>query len=234
MKPTTAMARDRSLLLHRVRSWFSEAAQVTHYATEVRKGVTRAEQHFLRSIPEDSLVCDIGCGAGRIFQALWQRHIRIVGTDISLPLLRHAQTRASADQSLAVVLTDPLRLPFAPSTFDGIVHSKVIGYFPHSETRSSHLHALAALLRPAGILLLSSYVVPEEALAETATAVARKEFPLLEPGDVLPENRGYVHWFTRQDLEELLLSSPLHLEVFEDDRQYGGAGFLMFAVLRKA
>ncbi len=228
------MVRDRSLLLHRVRSWFSEETQVTQYVTEARKGVTRAEQHFFRYLPDDSLICDIGCGAGRTFHVLWQRHMRIVGIDISLPLLRHAQAQASAHQSLALVLTDPLHLPFAPSTFDGIVHNKVIAYFPHSETRSSHLRALATLLRPAGVLLLSSYVVPEEALIETAIAADRKEFPSLEPGDVLPENRGYVHWFTRQELEALLLASPLRLDVFEDDRQYGGAGFLVFAILRKA
>src|SRR5262245_42800562 len=109
------MARDEpTRLINTVRHWFDQADQVAHYTQAVASGLTRLEEALLESVMPKDGVLDCGCGAGRVAVALAQRGCRVVGVDISRPLLVAARTIARAiSPTPAYVQVGAQRLPFA-------------------------------------------------------------------------------------------------------------------------
>lgn len=67
------------------------------------------------------LLLDAGAGTGRFSAPLAKAHPgRIVGVDVSLPMMGHARAKASA-QMLPLVQADLQRLPFRAHSFQGIL-----------------------------------------------------------------------------------------------------------------
>lgn len=78
--------------------------------------VERAWNVFSALIPPKTLVLDLGCGTGRDVATLGRRGYHVIGVDLSMGLLREAQSRLSGQ----FVQGDMRFVPFSSAQFDGV------------------------------------------------------------------------------------------------------------------
>lgn len=92
------------------------------YQTPLGRLADRLEKEAVFSLLENragDLALDISCGTGSYALALGQRGLRVVGVDVSEPMLRVAQTKAKAAQvRLALMRAEADVLPFRAGIFD--------------------------------------------------------------------------------------------------------------------
>ena len=98
---------------------------------------------------------ELGCGAGQNSICLARRGARCLGLDHSAAQLRAGAALARQQRvSVAFVQADMEVLPLAPGPHFDLVHSAYA--LPFVAAPAACLHALAARLRPGGLLLLST------------------------------------------------------------------------------
>lgn len=102
----------------------------------------------LRHVPKKARLLDLGCGAGQDTRALRRAGFRVVGLDVSRPLLDYARRRSSR---LSLVQADIRHLPYAPGVFDGVWAAASLIHLPKSSVLAS-LRCLAGLTTPGGLL----------------------------------------------------------------------------------
>lgn len=101
--------------------------------------------HRVGLVAPGRLVLDLCCGAGRHAEPARDLGARIVGLDLSAPLLREARRR------LPVARGDMRALPFASSVFDGVLQMfTAFGYFDTDDRNRAVLHEVARVLRDGG------------------------------------------------------------------------------------
>jgi len=89
----------------------------------------RAAERVAR--PGDTVV-EMGCGSGANLPFLRERvgpEGRVVGVDVTRPLLERARDRVAADDDVAVVRSDATRPPVAAGEADAVLGSFVCGLF---------------------------------------------------------------------------------------------------------
>lgn len=181
-------------------------------------------------------VLDLACGPGRHAAQLQARGARVVGLDLSLPLLVRARRRTG--NAVAIVRADMRRLPFRPESFDVIVNLFTsFGYFADDEQHQIALADAAALLRRGGTFVLDFFndtavrrhLVPREeyVVGSQRVVVERhitpdqrhvvKEMHLLDNGRSFLER---VRLFSREDLVQLMRHAGL--DVRHQFGNYGG------------
>ena len=108
-------------------------------------------------------ILEVGVGTG-ISLPDYGRASRLVGVDISEPMLRKAQKRVAEldlDNVEGLALMDGERLAFPDESFDVVVAQYVITTVPHPEAT---LDELARVLKPGGEIVLVSRVGAETGL----------------------------------------------------------------------
>lgn len=84
-------------------------------ATPRIRALMRAEEDFLRALPESAAsLLDVGCGSGRILEALARRTQRLAGLDLVAANFPHCRKRAPVS---LLVHGDALRMPFRDGAF---------------------------------------------------------------------------------------------------------------------
>ena len=231
---------EQRRLLSSVHQWFAQPEQVQQYQQGIHQSLTQAEAWLLRDIACGATVLDIGCGGGRVTNVLVQRGCRVIGTDVSRPLLNSArQAFRQTGLSVDLVEIESHLLPFADHTFDHVLLFKLYCYIPTRVLRLAYLQELQRVLVSKGSLWMIQYIVPVEDLFhayDEPYATFAAKYTTLEPGDTFTsgeEGGAYVHWFTAQSLREELEQSGFSIALFEDDRQWGGDGFLALVHLTK-
>jgi ubiquinone/menaquinone biosynthesis C-methylase UbiE len=89
---------------------------------ELNATLTPLLKSFIEDVPADSLVLDIGCGAGRVSACLAARRLRSVGLDVSRTSIRLMMERTGG----VGVVADGLQLPFADGSTDRVIADGVI------------------------------------------------------------------------------------------------------------
>lgn len=184
-------------------------------------------------------VLDLACGPGRHAAQLAARGARVVGLDLSLPLLARARTRTGG--TVPVVRADMRQLPFRAGTFDMIVNLFTsFGYFAEDAQHQAVLTDAAALLRPGGAFVLDflnaaavrqGLVPREERVVGSQRVVIRrhiaadghhviKEMHLLDDGRSFVER---VRLFTGDELVTLMRNAGLDVRHRFGD--YDGSAF---------
>lgn len=116
-------------------------------------------------------ILDLACGTGRHAVVLSRGAARVVGLDLSAPLLARARARR-AEPAPALVRADMRRLPFARSAFGAVVNFFTsFGYFEEPADDVRVLSEVARLLAPGGAFLSDVF----NATRVLATLVSREE-----------------------------------------------------------
>jgi SAM-dependent methyltransferase len=163
---------------------------------------------------------DLACGPGRHAAQLAARGARVVGLDLSLPLLSLARARTRG--AVALVRGDMRRLPFRTGSFDIVVNLFTsFGYFADDAQHAAVIAGARALVGRGGVFVLdylnaaavraslvpheerrvsSQHVVIERRITEDGRYVL-KEMHLLDDGRSFLER---VRLFTPEELVRLL------------------------------
>jgi SAM-dependent methyltransferase len=177
-------------------------------------------------------VLDLACGPGRHAAQLRARGARVVGLDLSFPLLVRARHRTG--NRVAMVRADMRHLPFGAETFDVVVNLFTsFGYFADDAQHQVVLRDAVALLRHGGSFVLdflnatavrrqlvpredrvvgSQHVVIERRIAPDERHVI-KEMHILDDGRSFLER---VRLFSREALAQMMERAGLSVR-----QQYG-------------
>ena len=108
-------------------------------------------------------ILEVGVGTGSSLPD-YARHNRLVGVDISEPMLRKAQERVAEhrlDNVEALAVMDAARLGFPDASFDVVVAQYVITAVPDPEAT---LDEFARVLKPGGEIVLVNHIGAEQGL----------------------------------------------------------------------
>ena len=105
-------------------------------------------REWLRHLPVDARLLDLGCGGGQDAGNLRRRGYRVVGLDRTNALLAAGRRR---DPSLPLVLADLRQFPFQAMSFDGLWAAASLMHLPKPVARRV-LIDLCRLVRPGGFL----------------------------------------------------------------------------------
>jgi SAM-dependent methyltransferase len=112
--------------------------------------VLRSLAGLIQNLDPNSLVLDIGCGAGRVLGVLTRRAIRCIGLDrsrVSVGMIVERYQRPG-------VVGDNLRLPFADGTADVVISDGVIH---HTDDPAAAFAENCRILKPEGRMYLAVY-----------------------------------------------------------------------------
>jgi SAM-dependent methyltransferase len=183
---------------------------------------------------------DLACGPGRHASQLAARGARVVGLDLSLPLLSLARARTRG--AVTLVRGDMRDLPFRTGAFDVVVNLFTsFGYFADDAQHAAVIAGSRALLRPGGAFVLdylndaavranlvpheerrisSQHVVIERSIADDGRFVL-KEMHLLNDGRSFLER---VRLFTSGELVRLMEHAGFVVRHRFGDYEGGPAG----------
>ena len=136
-----------------------------------------------RQLSQHCSVLDVACGEGYGAAMAAENADRVVGVDISPETILHAKTRYGHIANLDFIPASCDRLPFPDASFDLVISFETI---EHIEMQQSFIAEIARVLRPDGLLLLSS---PNKRLYSDAHDY---------------HNEFHVRELYRNELEELL------------------------------
>lgn len=123
----------------------------SEYATNTRGIILKKELYkFCRSIQENSLILDIGCGPGRDTKIFSAKGYRVVGIDLSQKLLRIARQQvARADFKLMNIGN----INFQPNHFEGLWANSSLMHLPKEHIRDA-LKQYHGVLKENGLFYL--------------------------------------------------------------------------------
>lgn len=101
-------------------------------------------------------VLEVGCGAGRFTEVLLHAGARVFACDLSTAVEAN-YANCGGNPGYFVCQADVLRLPIAPAGFDVVV---ALGMIQHTPSPEATIQALAAAVRPGGLLVLDHYRTP--------------------------------------------------------------------------
>lgn len=184
-------------------------------------------------------VVDLACGAGRHAVALSRLGARVVGLDLSMPLLRAGQRRW---QDPRLVRADIRVLPLRSGAADAVVNLFTsFGYFEHDAEHEKVIAEVARVLRAGGRFVLDFLNAREV----RATLVPRDERPIngrsvvqerrleqdgryvIKTIHLSGEGRSFmerVRLYERADLERMLEGAGLAIDAVLGD--YEGAPYV--------
>ncbi|MBY6240767.1 methyltransferase domain-containing protein [Methylosinus sp. Sm6] len=139
-------------------------------------------------------VLDIACGSGRTTRPLADGGYDVHGLDISFPLLAEARRRSPG---APVAQMNAQALGFADAVFDAALFS--VQGLDHLFPLAARLEGLAEIfrvLRPGGVLIMSTHNLIGEALAPVLCERPRLRHPLRLLGWQLG-NRHLSQWYAR-------------------------------------
>jgi len=99
-------------------------------------------------------ILDLGCGNGRLLNALKDKEVEYVGVDNSEKLLSEAQ-KNYPEYKDKFWKADALNLPFAENEFDMIYSIAVLQHIPSKEYRMKFLKECLRTLKKDGKLVLT-------------------------------------------------------------------------------
>jgi SAM-dependent methyltransferase len=208
--------------------WFGEE-YLRLYRHRDEEDASAAVSLLAAMVPVDQRrVRDLACGPGRHAKLIRAAGGRVVGFDLSMPLLSRARHRAMPP--LTVVRGDMRLLPFAPAAFDIVVNLFTsFGYFADDDQHRTVLRETTGVLNRGGRLVLDYFnserllaslvkheereigrqrVIIERRLSEDARFVI-KEMHLMDDGRHFMER---VRLFSPEELEALVTETGLVME----------------------
>lgn len=159
-------------------------------------------------LTEDEKVLDLGCGNGRWFKLFQKKKIDYIGVDFSERLIKIAKRNYPQTKFQTA---DILKLPFSNNYFDKIYSIAVLHHIPSEELRLKSLKEAKRVLRPGGILILTTWKFHEKkelSLLFKYTILKLIGKSNLDFKDVLEpwgkKIKRYYHCFSKKELAGLV------------------------------
>lgn len=133
-------------------TWSNDRDAATWH--EAHRGQDRADSRsdsygrFAALVTPGGLVLDLGCGSGLDAPALASRGLRLVGLDVSAPMLRIA--RVLPELSGSLLLGEMRALPLAIGSLDGVWADGSLHHLPKGDAACA-VQEVARVLRRGGI-----------------------------------------------------------------------------------
>lgn len=155
-----------------------DAIATQWHHTRGRRGVLwPGATQFLQHLPKGSVVADVGCGDGKYFPAIWEAGSYVIGTDISLPLLK-TSIGASADSNApenrqvsehrahlrdrpAIAVADCMSLPLRDNSVDAAICIAVMHHLSTHERRIHCLKELGRIVKPGGRINVQAWAMEQ-------------------------------------------------------------------------
>ncbi|MFA6171330.1 MAG: methyltransferase domain-containing protein [Patescibacteria group bacterium] len=206
----------------RMKNWQPLWGEVVKFASRVKDGES---------------ILDLGCGNGRVLNALAGKKISYIGIDNSSKIIEHARSNYQLSIiNYQFIVGDILGLDkikeVADRKFDYIFCVAVLHHIPGQELRIGFLRQAEKYLKPGGKMLLTSWNIWEQkrfylVLAKSILLklAGRYEYDF---GDILFPWKGknlnslrYYHAFTKGELKRLAEKSGCAAErIFKDKFNY--------------
>lgn len=155
-----------------------DAIAVQWHHTRGRRGVLwPGATQFLQRLPRGSLVADVGCGDGKYFPAIWEAGSYVIGTDISLPLLKTSvaspndeqipESRRVGDELQhlwerpAVAVADCMSLPIRTDSCDAAICIAVLHHLSTPCRRKRCIEELARIVKPGGTINIQAWALEQ-------------------------------------------------------------------------
>lgn len=190
MTPTAPTPAER--LYERI--WNDQATREQYVGGNLR--IDRA----IAAVGPGRRLLDLGCGDGVLGQALRDRFEEVVGADISESALEAAARRGLITQRINA---DSPPFPFPDSTFDAITCLDLIEHVFEPRVLVTEI---ARILAPGGVLYLAT---PNMRYLLRIKELALGRFPKTSGDTEYAWDGGHLHYFTPQDLRELLAERGL-------------------------
>ncbi|XP_040832817.1 alkylated DNA repair protein alkB homolog 8 [Ochotona curzoniae] len=110
---------------------------------------------FLKSLPNGSIVADIGCGNGKYLGI--NQELYMIGCDRSQHLVDICR-----EKQFEALVCDALAVPIRSESCDACISIAVVHHFATAERRASALQELVRLLRPGGKALIYVWAMEQE------------------------------------------------------------------------
>lgn len=170
----------------------------------IKKFESRLLEDLLQPKPGE-LILDTGCGTGVFTLDILQKGARVVGVDISLPMLRRAKEK-SKEYSFYGVVADMLVLPFPKEIFDRVISITALEFIPEGEKAVQEMFRVAkkgAIIVVATLNSLSPWAQRRQAEATEnsifAQAIFRSPEELLALTPVKGLARTAIHFPKNED-----------------------------------
>ena len=142
-------------------------------------------------------ILDVGAGTGAVSAALARSGARVVATDRSPEMLRHARR---AVPGLEVVVADALHQPFGDGTFDGALSGFCINHVPEPHRL---LAECSRVVQPGGFVLASTFAGGEDHPAKACIEVVARRWGWERPD----WDDDFRNWSTLTDSAEQLTAT---------------------------
>jgi SAM-dependent methyltransferase len=126
--------------------------------------------HALGLDPGSAAALDFGCGAGRLTQALRRHFDRVVGVDVSAPMLEHARSLDVGRRCEFIQLGGTDLADQSDGTFDLAYSSLVLQHIP-TEAALRYLTELLRVVRPGGVVAVQVASRPDRSVRGALTRV---------------------------------------------------------------
>ena len=124
--------------------------------------------------PKDSIVLDVGGGIGLFSQSFQHRVKRIIGTDISLTMVRDAYRLNSRGVFL---LCEAASLPFSSRSFDRVLCYSVFHYLRNLKHTEEVLDEFLRVLKRDGLAFIGDILYPQNLLnRKKATVLPQRRY----------------------------------------------------------
>ncbi|MFH1207455.1 MAG: methyltransferase domain-containing protein [Patescibacteria group bacterium] len=158
-------------------------------------------------------VLDAGCGNGRLYELLKEKHVEYAGLDLSGELIAIAKRQYP---ELKFIAGNILDLPFPPGSFDVVFCIATLHHLPTEKLRAQAIRQFYKVLRPDGRLVMLNWnllasnwwLIHAKILWQRIIGKGRISFPDViklwknESGAVV--GRRYIHGFRTSELSTLL------------------------------
>lgn len=115
-------------------------------------------EDFFSYLKSGNKILDIGCGNGRLYEAIKDRNIEYVGVDNSEQLIKKAKERFKIqDGKFEFVMADVLKLSFQKEEFEIAFMMAVLPHIPSQDLQLKALESVYHVLKPGGYLFITCW-----------------------------------------------------------------------------
>ena len=171
-------------------------------------------QKFLKSLPNESSVLDIGCGNGRnMTNVVKGQNLTFKGVDSCQEFVEIANKNGKD-----VVLSDMCQLPFEDNSFDAILSIASFHHLSTPERREKGLQEMRRVLKPGGKILMSVWAItqPEHSKNYGKFKYGDNIVPWKNKYGVI-EGERYYYIFQIKELTDLILDEDFHITDWQWD-----------------